>query len=353
MDSNTARRSRSALARRGVPPVLGRALLERDEVHGADPVVVIGYDLWQSQFRGAPDVIGRTLRFGRTYRTVVGVMPEGFLFPHRDRFWLPLQLRGVDYEVGRAPRVWVFGRLRDGVSREQAQAELTTIGRRLAADHPDTHANLQPKVSRISNMVAGLHPPAGWRTFPIYLVGLLMLAVTCGNVGTLMLARTAARSSEIAIRSALGAGRGRIVMQLFVESLVLAGLAAAAGLALADAVASRLLVTVAQNMPFWFDLRVTPFTVAVTGGFAIFSAVIAGLLPALKATSLIVGVVLGVGLAVLIVPEVLNEVTQTANWRQMMAAVAIVMVVVGLLACAVPTRRALRIQPVDALKEVG
>ena len=118
------------------------------------------------------------------------------------------------------------------------------------------------------------------------LVSLMMLAVVCGNVGTLMLARTATRSNEIAVRNALGAGRTRIVMQLFVESLVLAVSAAAVGLFLSQLAASRLplLKLFEAAMPFWFDLGVTPFTVAVAGALAVFSAVISGLVPALRVT---------------------------------------------------------------------
>ena len=275
----------SAFAVTRVQPVLGRTLAEADELKGAPPVVVIGHDLWQTQFAGASGVLGRTLKFGRITRTVVGVMPSGFRFPYRDKFWVPLQEHAIDYEVGGGPTLWVFGRLRDGVSWEAAQAELTTVAHRIAADHPDTHERLRPEVMVYAHVVTGLRATAD-RMFPMVAVSLLMLAVACGNVGTLLLARTAGRSNEIAVRNALGAGRGRIVMQLFVEALVLAMLAAGAGLVLAEFTVSRLqsLQLFEANMPFWFDLGVTPAAVAIAFGLAVFSAVIAGLLPALKAT---------------------------------------------------------------------
>jgi hypothetical protein len=313
----------SAFAVPRVQPLLGRTLLEADEARGADPVVVIGHELWRRQFDGARDALGRTLRFGRTVRTVVGVMPPGFLFPARDEFWVPLQQRAIDYQIGRGPTFWVFGRLRDGVSWEQAQAEFTAIGQRIAADHPNTHGHVRADVIPYQHAITGLKPTFD-RVYLLYAMSLLLLGVACGNVGTLMLARTAARSNEIAVRNALGAGRGRIIMQLFVESLLLAVLAAAVGIVLADRAVSRLpaMRQFEAVMPFWFDLSVKPWTVAVGAGFAIFSAIIAGLLPAL-------------------------------NWRQMLVAVSIAMIAIGLLACMVPLRRALRIQPVDALKECG
>lgn len=275
----------SAFAVPRVQPQLGRILLESDEAKGAEPVVVIGHDIWQTRFGGVSDVLGRTLRIGRTTRTIVGVMPDGFLFPKREKFWVPLQARAADYAFGEGPVLWVFGRLREGVSWEQAQAEFATVGRRIAADHPTTHANVRADVISYQHAISGLKPTPD-RIWVMHLMSLLLLGVACGNVGTLMLARTAARSNEIAVRNALGAGRGRIVMQLFIEALVLSVLAAAVGLAAADVVMSQLPVVkrFEAAMPFWFHLRVRPSTFAAAGGFAVFSAVIAGLLPALKAT---------------------------------------------------------------------
>ena len=268
-----------------VPPQLGRTLLASDEIAGAAPVVVIGHDLWQSQFGGAADVLNRTLRVGRTVRAVVGVMPAGFQFPYRDDFWIPLQARARDYPVGRAPAVVVFGRLRKDLQRSQAQAELETVDRRMAADHPAIYADLAPRVTELAYVVTGLEA-SGERMYPAYVMSVLLLGVVCANVGTLMLARTAGRANEIAVRAALGAGRGRIVMQLFTESLVLSALSAGLGLAVAELAMQRLSIVqrFEAAMPPWFDLNVTAGTVVTAAALAVFSAVIAGLLPALRAT---------------------------------------------------------------------
>ena len=263
-----------------VAPRAGRTFADDDERIGADPVVLISDDLWKMFFAAAPDAIGRTLQVGRTRRTVIGVMPPGFLFPYREHFWIPFESRAIDYEFGKGPGVWVFGRLRDGVSRDAAQAEFTAVGQRIAADHPETHGQLRAHITKhLAGVVTGL----SLEGYPAYFLSLLLLAAMCANVGTLMLARTATRSTELAIRSALGARRSRIVMQLFVEALVLSTLAGAVGLGFAE-LATRPLQTFEAAMPFWFDLGVKPSTVAAVAGLVLFSAVIAGLLPALKAT---------------------------------------------------------------------
>ena len=216
-----------------VAPLIGRTLRPADEAETAAPVVLIGHDLWQSHFGGAADAVGSAMQIAGTTRAVVGVMPAGFEFPYRGDFWLPLQARARDYPIGRGPLLAVFGRLRDGVSREQAQAELIAVSQRIAAEHPDTYADLTPVVTEYAYVVTGLTPTVD-RVWPAYVISVLLLGVACANVGTLMLARTAGRTNEIAIRAALGAGRARIVTQLFLETLVLSSVSAAAGLLAAE-----------------------------------------------------------------------------------------------------------------------
>jgi putative ABC transport system permease protein len=129
-----------------VPPLLGRTLIPADEVIGAPDVVLISHDLWQSRLESDPDVVGRTIRVGGVSRTVVGVMPEGFLFPGRDQLWMPLEVNPTTdvHSEGRPYRV--FGRLASGVDVVEAEAELTTLGSRLAAEFPEAHARLQHEV---------------------------------------------------------------------------------------------------------------------------------------------------------------------------------------------------------------
>ncbi len=298
-----------------VRPLMGRVLLDADEIPGAPDVVVIGYDVWQSRLAGDPDAVGSTIRIGPVPHEVVGIMPEGFKFPLSDLLWLPLRDQPTDYERGMGPDILMFGRLADGVSVEQAQAELSTIGLRMANEFPDTHQRLRPQIMGYTAMAVGLDPSDMSEMYLIQLVILALLAIVCGNVGTLILARTATRSTEITVRTALGASRGRIVSQLFVESLLLAVVSAGLGLVLGDRFAREFTSRVFLEAPFWMDFGVTPKTVAIAMSLAVFCAVIAGVFPALKATGRRVqqnlqratggsGIRFGKGATLLIVSEV-------------------------------------------------
>ncbi|HEX7091880.1 MAG TPA: ABC transporter permease [Longimicrobiales bacterium] len=271
-----------------VAPVLGRPLLDEDEREGAPPVIVIAYEEWQGRFGGDSAIIGRTVRLDDAVHTVVGVMPEGFRFPVDHRYWVPLRLDPAADEVGGGPEIWMFGRLADGVSLEQAQAELTTIGRRMATAHPATHERLRPWIRPYTHAFVGVDSPARAWEYRAVQIGLsLLLIVVAVNVAALVYARTAARTGEIAVRTALGASRRRVVTQLFTEALVLSLAAAVIGLAIAEvgfewirALATREV----GELPFWIDLRLSPVLVAYVLGLAILAGVIVGVVPPLQAT---------------------------------------------------------------------
>ena len=273
-----------------VPPLLGRTLQESDAVQGAADVVVISYDIWQTRFNSDHSIIGQTVRVGRTPATIVGVMPEGFRFPVSQQLWLPLRLTSAVPREG--PAISVFGRLADGASLESAQAELTTIGQRIAAVNATTHAQLRPFVSGYGGpgpmFRAG---PGRGQAMLIRLTNIiawLILAAAGANVATLMFARTATRESEIIVRNALGASRKRVLMQLLVEAFVLCAAAAVAGLLLASFAldyAVRLFVMSAmEEVPFWWQFSIGPVTVLYAGFLAMGGAVVVGLLPAIRAT---------------------------------------------------------------------
>lgn len=274
-----------------VPPLMGRVLLESDEVPGAADVVVISRELWQLRLGGDPDVLGKTIGVGARPYQVVGVMPEGFLFPWRDHLWLPFRYRPMDFERGRGPDLTVFGRLADGASIDDARAELETIGARLAGEYPDTDGRLRPQLMGYTEMAWGRSDGLDrLGSYVAELVALALLMIVCGNVGTLILARTASRSGEIAVRTALGASRSRIVVQLFVEALVLAVGATGIGLLLADFIATRFQRALPVGAPpFWLDFGVKPRTVVFALSVAALCAVVAGVLPALRATGRGVG----------------------------------------------------------------
>jgi hypothetical protein len=213
-----------------VPPLLGRAIAEADEEPDAPPVVVIGYDVWRTRFGGDPDVVGRTVRVGSVTSAVVGVMPEGFAFPLYHRVWVPLRRSPVGLQPGQGGRVAVFGRLAPGRTVAEAQAELDVLGARRAGSFPEALGQVRPRVMTYARSVRPLPDigAAGLLAANAFMVMLLVLI--CGNVALLMFARAATREGEIAVRSALGASRGRIVTQLFAEALVLGGVAALIGL---------------------------------------------------------------------------------------------------------------------------
>jgi predicted permease len=271
-----------------VAPMLGRTLREEDEQPGEPWVVVIGHRLWMTHFDGAPGVLGRAVKLGTTTATIVGVMPEGFGFPETQRIWMPLRVDGSTLAPRTGPAVTIFGRLAPGVSIDEAQAELDVIGARMAASHPDTHEHLRPRVAPYGTIIleGGEGRWFGRLLDVVNGIFLLLLAVVCANVATLVFARTATRGWEIAVRNALGASRGRIVTQLFIEALVLAGIAAIVGLGLAKVVLRYGVSLLDANgaIPFWIDDSLSTTTVLYAAGLTLFGASIVGVLPALRIT---------------------------------------------------------------------
>jgi hypothetical protein len=269
-------------------PLLGRALAESDERPDAPLVAVIGYDVWQDRFGGDPNVVGRVVQLGRTPATVVGVMPAGYAFPVAQSLWVPLRVPPLEYPRGAGPGLELFGRLAPGVTLAEAQAELTTLGRRAAADFPSTHRYLRPRVVPYATSVAPITTSELFLARTSYGFFIMLVVLICGNVALLLFARAATREGELAIRNALGASRGRIVAQLFAEALVLGGVAAAAALGAAG-VGVRLLVGAfemnsGQRLPFWYHADLSPRTVLYATGLTVLGAAIAGVLPGLKVT---------------------------------------------------------------------
>ena len=273
----------------GVPPLIGRVLVDEDESPQSPAVVVLGNRLWKMRFGADPSVIGRVVRLGATQATVVGVMPEGFAFPVRQSLWTPLRLRELPQEPGRGPALRVFGRLAAGIELSEAQAELTTFGFRVAEQFPKQYENLQPRVLPYAESFIGIPQDllvrAGIHSINVF--GALFLVVVCGNVALLMFARAATREREILVRRALGAARSRIVMQLFTEALVLAAIAAVLGLAATDFAlkwALAAMSTEAEGWPFWFEGGLSATTLTYSAWLTLLAAVVAGVIPALKIT---------------------------------------------------------------------
>ncbi len=279
----------SAMEIARTPPLLGRPLSAADEQPGAPAVAVLGHGVWRAHFGADPDVVGTTFRLGSEETTVVGVMPEGFGWPRAYRIWTPLRLRAIDYPWGEGPSIQMVGRLAPGVSRRAAQAELTAMGERTAAEHPETHARQRPLVQRFGSIATDESDTVRALLLSVNVLAFLGLTLlVCGNVALLLFARTAARQNEIVVRGALGAGRGRIVTQLVVEALVLAGVASAVGLVAADAglgwVVGVVHETTGGEVGYWVQRDLTGGTILYAVVFTLLTAVVCGAVPALKLT---------------------------------------------------------------------
>ena len=270
-----------------VQPVLGRYLSDTDERDDAPAVAVIGYDIWQGRLGGRPDAVGMLVQLGTTRYTIVGVMPQGFAFPINNAVWTPLRLSAAVRAREDAPVGNVFGRLAPGRSLSDAQVELTTIAQRLASEYPRSHENIRSRVVPYAHSFLD-SPGTAWLLHLGQVAVSLLLVVIGTNVAVLVYARTASRTGEIAVRTALGASRRRIVMQLFGEALTLSALASLVGLLVAHFVFQRVeeMVRLSADgqLPYWMNLRITPAGIVYVAGLTILAAVIIGVIPGLKAT---------------------------------------------------------------------
>lgn len=271
-----------------VPPLMGRYLLDVDERPGAPDVVVVGFKAWQHRFFADPAIVGRTIQLGDTSYTVVGVMPERYAFPVNHQFWVPLRLDAARFERLRGPSLTVFARLRAGATIDAATRELQALTQRTAAEHPKTYEHIRSRVLPYTYPFFDLDDPsAAWMAHFIQFLITLLLLIVCVNVAILVYARTATRHAEIAVRTALGASRRRIVGQLFVEALVLTSVAAAIGLfftAIGLRYVNSAMTRVYDAVPFWWEFTLSSGVVIYVVLLTLGCAAVVGILPALKAT---------------------------------------------------------------------
>lgn len=264
-----------------VQPILGRGFREGEDLPGADPVILLGYDLWQERFQGSPSVLGTTVRANGLPHTVIGVLPEGFAFPNQEQVWLPLTYDPSLTDRRESRRISVIGRLLPGVTREQAQAQMDGIATRLAQQFPETNQGTGAAVRSFTERVMGPESLAFLYTMLGAAIGVLIIA--CVNVTNLLLARASTRSVEISVRTALGAGRRRLIQQLLVEVGVLALAGGALGVLISMVGINWFVSATASNPPPFFitfelDHRVLLFVLFATT----IAAMAAGLVPALR-----------------------------------------------------------------------
>jgi predicted permease len=268
-----------------VEPAMGRDFEPRDEAPGAAPVALLGWRTWKDRFGGDPGIVGRGVRLNGGPATVVGVMPQGFRFPWAQEVWTPLTALAAEAGAtarGQGEPVVVLGRLRRGVTLRQARSEMESIARALALEYPRTNAGLGVLVKPYVDFVMG--DPIEMALVTMLGAVLAVLLIACINVASLGMARAAQRSREIAVRTALGAGRARVAAQMLVESLLLAGAGAVLGLGLARlGIGLFDGVLAGQNPPFWDRVRLDPASLLFALAATLTAGLLSGLAPALHA----------------------------------------------------------------------
>ncbi|HEV2915201.1 MAG TPA: ABC transporter permease [Pyrinomonadaceae bacterium] len=270
----------------GTPPLLGRTFTPEDERPGGSPVVVISHGMWQRRFGADPGIIGRQITLDGRSKTIIGVLPESFRFQLIDdppEYWLPMdptddmnKQRGANY-------LQVLGRLREGVTIQEAEAEMKGIAGRLEQQYQEENAGRSVRlVAAHEELVGELRPTL------LVLLGAVafVLLIACANVANLLLARAAGRGREIAIRTALGAGRRRIVRQLLTESVLLSVLGGALGLLIAIWGIDLLGAVVPADIPRFGETNLDFTVLGFTLGASILTGLIFGLAPALSASKI-------------------------------------------------------------------
>ena len=270
----------------GVSPIIGRDFTADDNKPGAEKTTILGYEIWQRDFGGDPNIVGQAVRINGKAATIIGVMPQGFKFPQAEQLWVPLynefpiKPRDDARAGGGAPAV--MGRLKEGVSLDQVNAEFSGLAKRIATDNPKTNkeltsANVQPLLNSF------VPTPLRGTIYAMLGAVVLVLVIACVNVMNMQFGRAALRAKELAIRGALGATRWRLVRQMLTESFLVASLGTVLGILLAQWGVS-LLVRATNALPFplpyWVRFEIDGKVLLFTVGITLFATLVSGFIPA-------------------------------------------------------------------------
>jgi putative ABC transport system permease protein len=274
------RMTANALPTLRVQPALGRNFTAEEDTPGKETVAILSHGLWQRQFGGRPDVLGQRIQLdGRTF-TIIGVMPARSPLPETTEIVTPIAFNNDDRQNFGGHSTSVYGRLAPGVTLEQARSELTALNERIGQQNPSGKGWGIKMMPALEAIVGEVQPVL------ISLLGAvgLLLLIACANVANLLLARATARSREIAVRAALGAGRGRIIRQLLVESVLLGVLGGAVGILVAEGGLAALMAFAPPSLPRASEVAVDGRAFAFAAALALLTGVAFGLAPALQAT---------------------------------------------------------------------
>jgi putative ABC transport system permease protein len=260
-------------------PVLGRDFLPEDDRTGAAPVAIVGYRVWTERYGSDPAIVGRTVRLNGEAATIIGVMPEGFAYPVDTQIWRPLSSFPNIRQAAQRP-VQVVGRLARGVSAEQAQGELAAILSTLTTV-PEAERTRRTIIIPLNETYFGTF----FQPVPMMMLAavVVVLLIACSHAASLLLARSAARSRELSMRSALGAGRARLIRQLLVESVLMALMAGVLGVAIAAVFVRAFAAEISlAGLPYWTHFSFDPALTAIITALCIATGMTFGMLPAMQ-----------------------------------------------------------------------
>ena len=267
----------------GVRPMLGRNFRAGEDSPSGEKVAILAYSTWRERYSGDANIIGKHIRVNGVPYSVVGVMPEGFAFPNNDKIWVPQQADPLATKRGQGPYLQVVGKLKPGVSIDQANVDVATIAKRLAGEYKESNEGFTASVQKFTDNYIGNEP----RQLLYTMLGAVffVLLIACANVANLLLDRAAHRTKEVGIRTALGASRSAVVRQFLAESLVLSLIATVFGIMVAYfgiAMFNRA-ITVTQ-IPFFIDIRLHPQVLMFTILVAFLTTLISGAIPAIQSS---------------------------------------------------------------------
>jgi predicted permease len=268
----------------GVEPIIGRAFLPEEEEPGSAQVAILGYRVWQDRYAGSRDVLGLPVTINGEAGQIIGVMPEGFEFPVLQEVWVPLRLDHRTLARGEGTTIEVFGNLAEGVSLDAANIEFAGIAAQLASDFPETNEGVAASIKPYTEEFIGDQERS--LLYSMLFTVILVLVIACANVANLLLARAAVRTRDLAIRSAMGADRWRVILQMLSEAVVLAAAGAVLGTAIAwVGITSFDRAVSATDPPFWLDFKLDLPILLFVMAISVVAALVAGIIPAVKASS--------------------------------------------------------------------